>query len=698
MFSGMFGKYRAIVISVAMFIVLDAGVLVLNFYISSQIAEDAINVNLAGRQRMLSQKMVKSALAFQQSLNDNLPSNESYNELTSAVNLFDKTLMAFKSGGLTQDAKGEPFYLNPVNTVGAVNSVDSALVIWQPLKSQVERLKKLQTSGENQRSVLTSLTQYGQDNNLELLRLMNDLTNELESIARQKSETLRLIQATAITLAVLNFFLILFHFIGQLRRSDALTEEARKETSEILKTVREGLFLIDDQLIIGTQYSASIKDIFGDQHFAGMSFRELLKSLIVDSQMETVEEYIKLLLNGTVKENLIGSLNPLSDIEVSLPDGSGGFDVKHLSFRFNRTIVNKEIRHILITVLDITELVGLRRQLEIATQNHGMQTAALKELLHIDRESLAIFLRESNSALEAVNDILKERANSHSEYREKVNSVFRIIHRLKGDASALNLPNVVQTAHEFEAELETLLDNESLQGGDFLSLTLALNEFFKLLSEMQDIVEILDSMPVVSSEKEDRNGLDKKLITDLAQRIADEHDKKVAVLFNDEAFVELDKSHQKVVQDCVIQLVRNSIVHGIERVQDRQAKGKPAEGSIQINAIQEADKVTISVRDDGDGIRINTIRDKALKRGLYSKEELDSMDPKRLMGMIFEPGFSTYDSVDEHAGRGVGMDIIRSNVYQLKGGLRISNTPSRYCEISLVFPLSERNSKLAVAK
>lgn len=697
MLSGLFGKYRAIVISVAMFIFLDAGVLVLNFYISSQIAEDASNVNLAGRQRMLSQKMVKSALDYQLSLSSGAPSEAAYNELIGAVDLFDKTLSAFHEGGTTKDGIGQDFYLNAATTPAAIESINVALAVWAPLQSEVKKLIRLHTAGVDPSPVLTGLTQYAKANNLELLRLMNDLTNELESIARDKSETLRFIQATAITLAVLNFFLILFHFIGQLRHSDAQAEEARKETTEILKTVREGLLLIDDQLVIGTQYSESIQSIFGAQDYAGMSFRDLLKSVIVESDMQTAEEYIKLLLNSSVKESLVGSLNPLSDVEVSLPDGSGGFDVKHLSFRFNRTIENQQIRHILVTVLDVTELVELRRELEIASQNNGFQLTALKELLHIDRDSLQVFLSEANSALMAVNDILKQRANSHADYRDKVDSAFRIMHRLKGDASALDLPHVVQAAHEFENELDKLSAAQNLQGGDFLALTLALNEFLKLLADLEDIVATFDTSPTPQPDIKSERGLDKHMLFQLAERIAEEQNKKVSLTFDDAAFARLEIGHRKVVQDCIVQLVRNAIVHGIETMDERQTAGKSTEGSVHVAAVEEDGQVKVSVRDDGRGISIEGVREQALKRGMYSKDELEAMQPNRLMSLIFEPGFSTKDSVDEHSGRGIGMDIVKAIIQDLKGRLRISNRPTRSCEISLLLPVTEVEATLSEA-
>ena len=697
-FARNFGKYRAIVISVAMFIILDLGVLGLNFYISSQIASDAVNVNLAGRQRMLSQKSVKALLEYQNDLAQGASGADAYQEMVSSVALFDRTLQAFHAGGYTSDATGQEIFLAAVETPISIAVVEESLAIWKPIRRDFTRLER---EGNDGTQLLSHLAVIAKQNNLNLLKLMNNLTNDLESVAKQKSDTLRWIQASAITLAILNFFLILFHFIGQLRSSDAVAEFARKETQEILLTVREGLLLLDSNLIIGSQYSESVKAIFGDREFAGMSFRSLLHNLVVGQDMTTTEEYIKLLLNEQVKENLIGSLNPLSDVEVSLPQASGGYAVKHLSFRFNRTIENGQISHILVTVLDITEAVALRQSLEEARNQQGLHTEALKKLAHLDTTTLNAFLSRTEQDLHAINDTLKDEAAEPQGYNAKLQNCFRIVHRIKGDAGALDLLQIATAAHHFEDQLQILQKTEGLQGSDFLPLTLSLNDFLQLIAELRDISDLLQNLqPKMVAEsgtvttEQIPLPLDELPITRLAERIAQENDKAIRVTFDAREAAMLSAEQRILVQASVIQLVRNAVVHGVESAQARLLAGKTPTGAIDVSVSSEPDGLRVSVRDDGQGLNLQSLREQAEEKGLYSREVLEGFSRTRVMGLIFEPGFSTATDVDEHAGRGIGMDLVRANVNKMKGRIRISNQPKRYCEISFLIPASQLEASL----
>lgn len=149
---------------------------------------------------------------------------------------------------------------------------------------------------------------------------------------------------------------------------------------------------------------------------------------------------------------------------------------------------------------------------------------------------------------------------------------------------------------------------------------------------------------------------------------------------------ELDKSMIDKIGDPLMHLVRNAMDHGIEPVEVRRARGKPDQGTVELNAYHESGSINIEVRDDGGGIDRERIFQKAVAQGLVSPEAvLDDQDVYRL---ILTPGFSTAEQVTNLSGRGVGMDVVRSNIEALRGTLDIDSVPGQGTTMRLCLPLT----------
>jgi two-component system chemotaxis sensor kinase CheA len=152
--------------------------------------------------------------------------------------------------------------------------------------------------------------------------------------------------------------------------------------------------------------------------------------------------------------------------------------------------------------------------------------------------------------------------------------------------------------------------------------------------------------------------------------------------------VELDKTILEQLSDPLTHLVRNSVDHGIEAPAERVAKGKPAVGRINLQAAHEEGQIRIEIRDDGRGIDPQAVRDKALAMRLKTEAELDRMSPRELYSLILLPGFSTARSVSELSGRGVGMDVVKTNIELLEGSLTIDSHPGLGTAMILRMPLT----------
>jgi two-component system, chemotaxis family, sensor kinase CheA len=152
--------------------------------------------------------------------------------------------------------------------------------------------------------------------------------------------------------------------------------------------------------------------------------------------------------------------------------------------------------------------------------------------------------------------------------------------------------------------------------------------------------------------------------------------------------VELDKTVLEQLSDPLTHLIRNCIDHGIESMTDRENKGKPTHGTIRLTASAADGQVIIEIRDDGKGIDHHSVRNKALSLGLATEAELQRMSPKELVSFILMPGFSTAKQVSDVSGRGVGMDVVKTNIERLEGSLTIDSTAGVGTCMTLRVPLT----------
>ena len=158
----------------------------------------------------------------------------------------------------------------------------------------------------------------------------------------------------------------------------------------------------------------------------------------------------------------------------------------------------------------------------------------------------------------------------------------------------------------------------------------------------------------------------------------------------------VDRAVLEKLSDPLLHLLRNAFDHGIEEPETRRQQGKPATGSIEIKAYYQGNQTVIEVRDDGRGLDTAKLARIGVERGLISQAEANSATPQKLFDLIFEPGFSTASQVNEISGRGVGMDIVRSQIATLKGKVSVASTVGKGSLFTLRLPLTLTIAKLLV--
>ena len=226
--------------------------------------------------------------------------------------------------------------------------------------------------------------------------------------------------------------------------------------------------------------------------------------------------------------------------------------------------------------------------------------------------------------------------------------------------------------------------NQNLQQGDFVKVDF--NEEFGKLTKRMNFVTSELQMQVLKMRMLPVEKVFKKfprIVRSMARDLCKEVDLQI---FGEET--ELDRSVVDEIGDPLIHLIRNAMDHGLEGPEQRMAAGKPRVGTLVLAAVHEGNQIIISIKDDGNGIDTDRVGRKAVEKGLISEEQLAVMSQRELFDLIFLPGFSTKDKASDLSGRGVGMDVVKTNIKKLNGLIEIKSEKGLGSEFILRLPLT----------
>ncbi len=387
------------------------------------------------------------------------------------------------------------------------------------------------------------------------------------------------------------------------------------------------------------------------------------------------------------------------------------------------------------------------RQFELLLGTMHVEPAALDDFAALVGEQL----RHINDALRAEDFASGSEARSQV-LRSRLDAIYRAVHTIKGNASSLRIDPFVRTAMGFEAKLAELRGRAGLGGDDFLAVVIQQSELRILLEQLLEIrkryvgqrprlaesngapsapaaaetatpapgaegaasaepaasaasaasaepaAPAAPSAPAVSGAASNGSARPAPAgagaaiaaeLTGFAERIAAERETRVAVRAQLGALDSLDAAHRRTIKNVLIQLVRNSLAHGIEPPEEREEAGKDPVGTLTMLASRDdSGALRIRYSDDGRGLDPDKLRARAVASGLVGSAA--QIDDAAAVGLIFHPGFSTAETSDEVAGRGVGMDIIKQHVVdEARGEIGIRSDPGSYLEFDLTFPAFE---------
>jgi HPt (histidine-containing phosphotransfer) domain-containing protein len=473
----------------------------------------------------------------------------------------------------------------------------------------------------------------------------------------------------------------LIDFTDLLRADSRISSLRNRQMEEILATVQEGFLLVDRDHRIASEYSRSVETILGRSMIAGRTLPELLGEILGGEQAELAHGYLETLFNPNVIEKLVGDINPLKSVHVPEREGR---PKQHLGFAFKRSTEGRVIRRVLVRLEDRTREVELATELEEQERLAGRRVELAMEMMTVDPDELTDYLTRFLAEQTRIGRFRSQ--GDGSSFQSAVNAIFRILHSLKGEAGVIGLRSFVQTLHRAEDVATTLRDGRDAESRGFEPLDPWLESLRTLGAEAKDLIVRLSTLvtkranePSAPARTPDIGSSLESLIADLSARLG--KPARFVARWNP---AELPDGYSAVVREALIQLARNSMVHGVETEPERRRAGKPVPAVLQLalRRHEQEGQIEILFQDDGRGLDLERIRAKARKRSGVAE-----LDDDQAAQLIFEPGFSTADTTTGDAGRGVGLDLVRDRVEGLGGVILVHSEPGNYCAFQIILPL-----------
>lgn len=474
---------------------------------------------------------------------------------------------------------------------------------------------------------------------------------------------------------------------AKLREYRENLELAKQETDNILANVDEGLFLLDIDKKLSSQYSAELESILGENQLAGRNLLDILKDKISYDEIESAESYLDLVFDINHDTEMLKELNPLIEVHT---DSEG--QEKYLTFKFKRILNNeKNLTHLITTVTDVTKEVVLTKYLEESRAESKRKMDWMISILNVDPIMLKDFVRSAEDELNIADKGFNDLKADPSE-KMYIDLLYRSVHTVKGNASLLDLDFFAEIAHETEDDLhflrENKIDNKSLN--DF-----QLN-FSKLKHTFEDLKGLINQISGIHEQFRPRRNHEHKMLIHSLEKLSNNlcktANKKVKLNFEKFEAGKIPFQDRLMIRDILVQLVRNAIVHGIEPSEDRLKKGKSDSGNIWISADVINDTFTMSLKDDGKGLDLELLKAKALETKKWNKIDINKMDDHQVGEFIFEPGISTVKTADMGAGRGVGMDIIKKKIDKAGGSITFETKPDSFTLFVIEIPLNNNEN------
>jgi two-component system chemotaxis sensor kinase CheA len=472
----------------------------------------------------------------------------------------------------------------------------------------------------------------------------------------------------------------------------------------LLDNAGQGFLSFGKDYIIDKEHSLECNNIFNTQ-IGGLDYIDLISEFYPLEKKEQFEMILKSYFQNKIpiKDEAFLWLMPKVCV----------INLKTIKLEYKRiNFLGK--KKIMIILTDISEKAALEKWMEKERQNQRLIIKALKNF------------SELNRMLEDISEIFRFGISNilggDSDPKLALNEIFRIVHTLKGDFAQFGMYNSAKELHELEDKLSVMSNN--LEDVTIKSLIEWQMKIDVNSITQEDITIIkntlgdsyLDSKDMLTVSREEINDIEKTILKNFEKdqqsvilpsilKLKHKNIKEIMLEYSDyvnylserlgkstPSFdvsgddIYIEPSYYYETFKSIVHLFRNMIDHGIELPDDRLKNNKDPQGKIKCEVLFDNDNIQIYISDDGNGIDLNIIKQKAIERGLLTNEDVNQMNDDEILQIIFEPNFSTKKEISSVSGRGVGMSAVMEAVKVIRGSINVSTELGKGTTYKLLIP------------
>jgi len=467
-----------------------------------------------------------------------------------------------------------------------------------------------------------------------------------------------------------------------------MTHLAERDEIAVMKdSMQIGLFFMDKNNIIQDHYSRYLEEMLSETNLFGKVFTDVIADSVTPNELQIIKDYFDMVINHSFDQEMLDDINPLNELHYTNTRNG----IKKV-FQCGLATVERGRGEtfILVTVYDITLKVELQKKLQEEQNKRQEEMQSVFELIQVDPGVFDDFMKDMEYEFDTIDKILKDKKMSTHDTLVKT---YQSIHAIKSNAVILGLNVFGNKVHALESLIKKLREQkEEVPFNEMLNLTMEIEKLSNDRESFKMVIEKLKSYTGsagVGGRKQNVNVLIESLAKTVDKAAADMGRKIRFVNEVDAAVVEMGP--RRVMKEILMQLIRNSVAHGIEPPEERVAKGKNETGIIKLTIKLVNNIANIELRDDGRGLDYKKIAEKAVRNNIIKKE--DATNKNMLVKAIFAPGFSTAENEGMHAGRGIGLNLVRDRIKEVRGAIKLHSEPNKGTLFLITIPIERRKPR-----